>query len=344
MAHRAIFFNLGAWAEPSAKQFLAENVKLAAAGVAVGFSDRVLDKDHLPEDRNFDIVGIFADSKIDAAVIDALPNLKLIATLSTGFDHIDYAACAARGIAVSSVPNYGENTVAEFAFALILALSRKVCEAARRVKEEGNFTTAGLRGFDLEGKMLGVVGTGRIGKRAARIAKGFGMNVVAFDVYPDDVGAKEIGFVYKPLQELLMESDVVTLHVPYMSSTHHLINKDTIKFMKKGAYIVNTARGGVIETKSLIEALKSGALGGAGLDVLEEEGVIKNELNKLSENLTEGHDLEVALGNHALIDMPNVIITPHNAFNTQEAFGRILEIGVENILNFTKGAPTNLVK
>ncbi len=159
MAHKVVFFNL----EPWARDYMVKSEKLKAAGVEVGFEDRVLAAGELPRDLNFDIAGIFVDSKMDAAVVQALPNLKFVAALSTGFDHIDCASCVSRGIVISSVPFYGENTVAEYAFALILALSRKIREASRRVSEEGSFRTDGLRGFDLAGKTIGVVGTGHIG-------------------------------------------------------------------------------------------------------------------------------------------------------------------------------------
>ena len=179
MSHTAVFFNL----EPWAQEYLQKNQALAGAGVEVGFANQIIDKNHPASDANFDILGIFVDSTADAAVIGALPNLKHIATLSTGYDHIDLQACAAHGITVSYVPTYGENTVAEYAFGLILALSRKICEAKERVKMEGSFRLDGLRGFDLMGKTLGVLGTGHIGVHVVRMAKGFGMNVIAFDAF-----------------------------------------------------------------------------------------------------------------------------------------------------------------
>lgn len=328
MAHKATFFNFERWGEEG-KQYLLSSQKLKEAGVEVTFADGILSKDRVPADKSFDIVGVFMDSPVDADVIAALPNAKLIATLSTGFDHIDLKAAAARGIPVSSVPAYGENTVAEFAFALILALSRKICEGRARVRDEKKFMTDGLCGFDLAGKTIGVVGTGRIGKHAVRMAKGFGMKVVAYDVIHDDAFAKEQGFPYVDLPELLAQSDIVTIHCPYLPSTHHLINQQNIGLMKRGAYLINTARGAIVETAAVTSALKSGQLGGAGLDVLEEEGGMK------------AGDMSI---DHDLIMMPNVIVTPHNAFNTREAFLRILDTTIDNVVAFTKGAPINLVK
>lgn len=332
MAHKAVFFNL----EPWGKDYMEESKALKTAGVALGFEDYILNASHLPEDRNFNILGVFVESKVDAALLAALPNLKCIATLSTGFDHIDLKAAAARGIVVSSVPNYGEKTVAEYAFALLLALSRKICEGRYRVREEGKFTLDGLRGFDLAEKTIGVVGTGRIGQHAVRIAKGFGMNVVAFDIYKNEAFAKEANFPYAPLEELLAKSDVVSLHVPATPETYHLINAKNLPLVKRGAYLINTARGPAVETPALVEALKTGALAGAGLDVIEEEGVLKSDG-------TTGHSDATLKAIQELLAMPNVIITPHNAFNSREAFLRILDTTILNIVNFTKGTPSNVV-
>lgn len=330
MAHKATFFNFEHWGEEG-KAYVSRNEKLRAAGVEVAFADGILAKDRVPtgDAANFDIVGVFMDSVIDAGTISALPNLKFIATLSTGFDHIDLGAAAARGIVTSSVPAYGENTVAEFAFALLLGLSRKIREASARVKDEMKYTTEGLTGFDLAGKTIGVVGTGRIGKHAVRMAKGFGMKIIAYDVFHDDKFASEMGFPYVSLEELLAQSDIVTIHCPYLPSTHHLINQQNIGLVKKGAYLINTARGAIVETAAMMSALKSGQLGGAGLDVLEEEASMK------------AGDMSI---DRDLVMMPNVIVTPHNAFNTKEAFLRILDTTMDNIVAFVNGAPINLVK
>jgi len=339
MSHKAKFFKLEQWA----REYLAKSGALKGLGVDASFEDAVLDKDNIPQDNNFDTAGVFIDSKIDKDVLDKLPNIKFIAALSTGFDHIDTDECKKRGIAVSYVPSYGENTVAEFTFALILNLSRKICFAADRVRETGSFSLEGLRGFDLKGKTLGIIGTGRIGRHVVRIAKGFEMDVVAFDVHPDEKFAAELGFKYLPLEELLKTSDIVTLHVPYMKETHHLINSDTIKFMKPGAYLINTSRGGIVETDALARALKEGRLGGAALDVLEEEGAVKDELNLLAGGHPEEHNMKTMLENHVLMKMPNVVITPHNAFNSREALTRILDATVENIAAYADGKPINLV-
>lgn len=298
----------------------------------------------LPDTRDFEIVSVFVDSRIDTAVLDCFPNLKCIATRSTGYDHIDVAECKKRGIAVAYVPGYGDNTVAEFAFGLILNLTRKIYQGIDQIKETGSFALAGLRGVDLKGKTIGVIGTGRIGKEVIKIAKGFGMNVLACDPYPDGAFAAEENFAYEDLDAVLGKSDIVTLHCPHNTSTYHLINKGNIAKIKRGAYLINTARGPIVETEALTEALNKGMLAGAGLDVLEEEGETKDELTTLALGHPQEKELKTMLRNHILMKMPNVLLTPHNAFNSEEALARILDTTIENIRSFAEGAPTNLVQ
>ena len=174
-------------------------------------------------------------------------------------------------------------------------------------------------------------------KHVIKMAKGFEMKVIAFDGHPDAKVAEELGFIYLSLPQVLAQSDIISLHVPYLPETHHLINQETIKKIKPGAYLINTSRGAVVETEALVSALQSGALGGAGLDVLEEEGLVKDELLSFVGQKLAGYDLKTVLGNHLLIDMPNVIVTPHNAFNTDEAMKRIIDTNLENITNFIAG-------
>ena len=287
-------------------------------------------------------IAIFIYSEIDKEVIEKLPELKLIATMSTGFDHIDLAAAKERKIVISNVPTYGENTVAEHTFALILALSRKTVESVDRTRQ-GDFTLKGLRGFDLKGKTIGVVGTGHIGLHVIRIAKGFEMNVFAYDVKKDPPAAKKLGFKYVDLETLLKDSDIITLHCPYNKATHHLINGINIAKIKKGAVLINTARGGLVETHALLKALKDGTIAAAGLDVLEEECNIKEEKQLLTKGFAKECDLKTMLENHMLLNQKNVIITPHNAFNSREALLRILNTTVENINAFAKKKPINVV-
>ncbi|MFA5997905.1 MAG: hydroxyacid dehydrogenase [Candidatus Paceibacterota bacterium] len=293
-------------------------------------------------DPQAEVLCAFIESPIGEAEMQRFPALKLIATRSTGFDHIDLAAAKARGIAVANVPFYGENTVAEFAFALLLALSRRIIDADERVRG-GAFSPAGLRGFDLAGKTIGVVGTGHIGAHVIRMSKGFGMQVVGFDAFPNAELSHTLDFSYVSLPELLAASDIVTLHVPYNPQTHHLINRENIGSLKKGAYLINTARGAVVETQALVDALTSGSLAGAALDVLEEEGELNDEMKLLTAPHPNAEALKVTLENHYLIEHPRVIVTPHLAFNTQEAVERILNATIENIQKFAAGTPANVV-
>ncbi len=291
-----------------------------------------------------DVISVFVTSKVDKEVISKFPNLKMIATRSTGFDHIDLNECQQRGIVVANVPSYGENTVAEHAFALILALARKIFQSYERT-ERLSFDREGLQGFDLKGKNLGVAGTGRIGRHSIRIGSAFGMNVLAYDAFPNEELAKEMGFTYvKDLNELLGQSDVITLHVPYMPETHHMINKDNIQKIKRGAILVNTARGALIDTEALLLALEEKILSGAGLDVLEGEDETFEDVAVMSRGFKGNMDLATLLRNHVLIAREDVIITPHNAFNSIEAVRRIFDTTMGNVAAFIKGQPENEVK
>lgn len=291
-----------------------------------------------------DVLCNFIGMHVNQDVMKSFPNLKYITTRSTGFDHIDVKACQEKGILVSNVPTYGENTVAEFTFTLMLALTRKLYPSIKRVKEQGLFSYEGLSGVDLMGKTLGVVGAGHIGIYVIKIAKGFGMNVLAYDPYPKKELAEEHGFEYRELDDLLQNSDIVTLHVPYMPVTHHLINNERLQKIKKGAILINTSRGGLIDTSSLIGALRSGQLSAAGLDVLEEEGFVQEEVSLLMTGHPNEAQLKIALADHELMQMDNVIVTPHNAFNTKEAAIRILDTTIKNIQAFVQEKPINLVK
>jgi D-lactate dehydrogenase len=301
--------------------------------ISLEFFPQKLDKD-IKVSTDFDIISVFVQSKINEEVLSLFPFLKLVTTRSTGFDHIDLRAIASRNIQVGYVPGYGDNTVAEFTFGLILVLARKIYEGFDRIRETGRFSLEGLRGFDLKGKTLGIVGVGRIGQAMIKIARGFEMDVLAYDIKPRKDLAQKLVFKYVGFDELLAQSDIISLHVPYNSATHHLINMENISKFKKGALLINTARGAIVETEALIKALNEGILGGAGLDVLEEEGAIQDERQLILYGHPEEHNLKTVLANHVLIDMPNVVITPHNAFNTKEALIRILDIDSENIKGF----------
>jgi D-lactate dehydrogenase len=288
-----------------------------------------------------DVLSVFIHSQVTRDKLDRMPNLRFIATRSTGYDHIDLEACNQRGIPVSNVPRYGENTVAEHTFALILSLSRKIHKAYQRTVA-GDFSLNNLEGFDLKGKTIGVVGAGSIGLHVIRIAKGFGMNVIAYDVRPNQLIAEVLGFEYVPLETLLAESDIISLHAPYLPATHHLINAETIKLIKPGALLINTARGALVDTDALIEALNAGILSGAGLDVLEGEELIEEE-ERLLHAPEASEQLRAALRRHLLLRRPDVVITPHMAFFSKEARERILDTTIANIHAFEEGHPANVV-
>lgn len=325
-----------------AKNWEQEYIKNQLKDVEVSFFDEKLSLENAGKAKDAEILSGFVDSDMSREVLEKLPNVKMIATRSTGFDHIDIVACKERKIVVCNVPFYGENTVAEHTFALILDLSRKIHESIEQVKKEG-FSIEGLMGFDLKGRTLGIVGTGHIGMHVARIARGFEMKVVAFDAYPDKKLAKKLGFAYVSLEGLLKNSDIITLHVPLNPHTEHLINSGNINLVKRRAYLINTSRGGIVETDALVKALDEGILAGAGLDVLEGENHIKEESQLLSKGFSGEHDIKTMLENHVLMERNNVVITPHNAFNSKEALERILETTVENIQSFINNKPINVV-
>lgn len=293
--------------------------------------------------KHFEVLSVFVDFQVTKQVIQNLPVLKFITTRSTGFDHIDLEECKNRKILVSSVPSYGSNTVAEFAFGLILNLTRKIYQAVDQIKQSGSFTLDNLKGVDLNGKTLGVVGGGRIGQNVIKIAKGFGMNVVVFDPLPQKNLEKKLMFRYCNLNELLKISNIISIHCPYNQSTYHLINKKNIRLVRKGAYLINTARGGIVSTDALLWGLRKGILAGAGLDVLEEETETRDEMSLLRVPEKRPEKFRRILENHVLMKMPNVLITPHNAFNTQEALERILQTTIGNIKAYKRGKPINLV-
>jgi len=293
--------------------------------------------------KDYDILSVFIYSKVDKAVINAMPKLKLITTRSTGFDHIDLKESKSQGIKVCNVPTYGENTVAEHTFALILNISRRMYESFLSSRK-GDFRLKGLRGFDLKDKTIGVVGCGNIGKHVARIAKGFEMNVLVYDVHKDLKLAKKLGFKYVSLDRLLKKSDIVSLHCPDNKHTHHMIDSNALKKVKKGAILINTARGGLVDTTALIKALNNKTITYAGLDVLEGECLVKEEKSLLHPEFMKTCDLKNVLQNNILLRRDNVYITPHNAFNSQEALMRILDTTIDNINGFSKKKLANVIR
>jgi len=321
--------------EPSEKAAIEQSLK--------GNNLTIHEGEFSTESPNLDqceVLSFFVSAHIGSEELDALPKLKCIATRSTGFDHIDVAECKKRGIVVMNVPAYGAETVAEYAFALMLALTRKVHQAAHWVEtQKAKYDMYALRGTDLNEKTLGVIGTGRIGKEVIRIAQGFNMNVVAYDIYEDKEYAEKMGYTYTTLEELLEQADIITLHCPCTPETQHTINKENISEIKKGAFLINTARGELVETDAVIEALENGTLQGAALDVLEEEKGATFEKGR-----SRKEEINTIVKSKKLQEMPNVILTPHNAFNSKEAVARILETTLKNIEGFIDGTPQNVVE
>lgn len=274
----------------------------------------------------------FVNDRVDRPCLEILARLgvKHIALRCAGFNSVDLAAAKELGLSVTRVPAYSPYAVAEHAVALLLALNRKIPRANNRVHDL-NFSLNGLVGFDLHGKTVGIFGTGKIGRIAAQIFRGFGMRVLAFDPYPSPEWAAHHGVEYTDPPTLARESDVISLHTPLTPETRHLVRRETLEIMKPGVFLVNVSRGALIDTAALIEALKGGRVGGVALDVYEEEeGVFFEDLS--GQIL---HDDELA----RLLTFPNVLITAHQAFLTQEALAEIARVTVANLVALGKGQP-----
>ncbi len=291
-----------------------------------------------------EVISVFVTSTVTREIIENLPKLKLIACRSTGFNNIDLAAAAEHNVIVTNVPTYGESTVAEYTFTLLLALMRKLPPSLGFLSRE--LDVAALMGHDLHEKTLGVVGSGHIGQHVIKIAKGFEMRVVAYDPFAKEELASELGFEYVPLDELLKTSDVVTLHAPLVPENVHLINAERLALMKPTAVLVNTARGELVDTEALADALDNDRLAGAALDVLEGEQLfdMHEEVALLRSGKLPTKTAEQSVALMALNKMPNVILSPHNAFNTEEAIGRINSTACQNIIRFWYGDVPNQVQ
>ncbi|MCF7845034.1 MAG: hypothetical protein K9M03_04380 [Kiritimatiellales bacterium] len=294
------------------------------------FSESIIANKPIPDDeilaqcKDAEVLSTFIKSKVSKTELDQMPNLKLIVTRSVGFDHIDLEECAKRKITVCNVPDYGAHVIAEHVFALLLSTLRHINEGDERV-EAGNFSYLGLRGKSLRGKTIGIVGTGKIGRRVAQIAHGFGMHIIAVDRCRTLELEDLLGVRYVKIDELLKKSDIISLHLPLKDSTKHIINKDAFAKMKDGAIIVNTARGPLIDSATLLEALNSNKVAYALLDVLEDE-----------------KDLEES---KALIAHPNAITTPHMAFYSDDSVETMYEDCFDSIEQFLAGdEPEHTVK
>jgi D-lactate dehydrogenase len=310
-------------------------------------------------DEDAEIVSIFINSKITEEFLQAHSRLRLITTRSTAVDHVPVELCRQRGVAVAHVSNYGERTVAEHTFALILALSRRLREAMVAPKP-GRFSYEAARGFDLEGKTLGIIGMGHIGQHVAELAHAFRMKVLAYDVERPTALARSLNFDFVPLEELLAQAHVISLHAPLSAATYHILNRETLAQCRQGVLIINTARGSLIESQALRAALDSGQVGGAGLDVLEDERVMRQPVSHIIAGDIVQHlrsdakayddrdadrvrELQELLLSEALLANLNVVFTPHVAFNSIEAFERLLTVTVETILEFAEGRLVNTV-
>ena len=280
----------------------------------------------------FDVVVPFVNDIVDRAVIDKLAHggTRLLALRSSGFNHVDLRAAEEAGLTVMRVPAYSPHAVAEFTLALMLSIDRRIHRAYARVRD-GNFSLDGLLGSGLHGRTVGIVGTGRIGATVARILRGFGCELLAYDPYPNEEVA-ELGARYVDLDTLLQESDIITLHCPLTPESHHVIDARAIDRMREGVMIVNTSRGELVDTRAVIDALKSGAIGSLALDVYEEEGDLFFE--DLSERVITDDVFS------RLLTFPNVLITAHQAFFTTDALERIATTTLDNISAFARGEPS----
>ncbi|WP_296255425.1 MULTISPECIES: 2-hydroxyacid dehydrogenase [unclassified Pseudomonas] len=281
------------------------------------------------------VVCAFINDDLSAPILERLAagGTQLIALRSAGFNHVDLPAAKRLGISVVRVPAYSPHAVAEHAVALILSLNRHLHRACNRTRD-GDFTLHGLTGFDLVGKTVGVVGTGQIGATFARIMAGFGCQLIAYDPYPNPQ-VQALGARYLPLEQLLAEAQIISLHCPLNESTRHLINQGSLSRMQRGAMLINTGRGALVDTPALIDALKSGQLGYLGLDVYEEEAQLffedRSDLPLQDDVLAR------------LLTFPNVVITAHQAFLTREALGAIAQTTLDNIASWAAGSPQNLI-
>ena len=306
-----------------------------------------------------EILCVFINFRVTADFLSKRLRLRFIATRSTAIDHLDLPTCRERQIAVANVNDYGFTTVAEHTFALILALSRRLREVML-VPKGGKFSYAEKRGFDLAGKTIGIIGMGRIGQRVAELAHAFHMTVLAYDIDHPAGLERALDFTFVPLEEVLRKADIISLHAPLSAETYHILNHETLAQCREGVLIVNTARGALIDTHALREALNSGQVGGAGLDVLQDErvmrqsvsGIIAADIVQHLRSDATAHDArdadrvrelqELMLGDDVL-SRNNVVFTPHVAFNSVEAVERVQQVTLENITAFAAGRSLNIV-
>lgn len=306
-------------------------------------AQRLDDKTQLAEEmKQTDVISCFTFSRISADVLKQFPNLKLIALRCVGFNHIDIDYCKKHNIRVVNSLGYGNVTVAEFAFGLILDVIRKISRSYMNLRNE-HLTQDIYTGYELKDKTIGIIGTGAIGSEAVRIAKGFGMNVVAYDIFSKKELIEKYDIKYLSLDELLITADIISLHAPLTEGNFHMINEEKFKLMKPSAILINTARGELIDTKALYEALSENRIFGAGLDVLEAENILTQPEKIWDFNYLTSDVIKQTLINERLLKLHNVVVTPHTAYNTKEAQDRILSITMNNIKSFFEGKVVNSV-
>lgn len=304
--------------------------------------------------EDVEVLSVFIGETVDADFLAKHPRLAFVTTRSTACDHIDVAACRERGIPVAHVAGYGQNTVAEHTFALMFSLARRIPESTAAAVS-GAVTHESFRGFDLRGRTLGVIGAGRVGLQVIRMASAFGMRVLAHDAKPQPLYTALVDFSYTTLEGLLAESDVITLHVPLSEATFHMLDRAALAQCRRGVLIINTARGGLIDSAALLEALETGQVGGAGLDVLEEESVFRGATAQLGAQIADRvrafgaerdriavpaqrmREISRFVASSSLLRRPDVIVTPHNAYNSEEARAFINRFTAENIETFLRG-------
>jgi len=306
------------------------------------FYSEKLAEDNIQLAQGADIIVTFIYSDLSARVLDQLTTLKGIVTMSVGTDHIDLREANRRGIVVSNVPSYGPNTVAEHTMALLLALSRNIIPSVKRTRE-GDYDYTGLSGWDLLGRTIGVIGTGKIGSLVVKAAYGFGMKIIAYDPKPNKELSERYGAEYLSLPEILRTADVISLHVPLSPENHHMLGRREFALMKRGMVLINTARGGLIDVNALLWALDEGIVRQVGTDVLEEEGLIREEKELFSRHFNL-KDYQTALAGHVLMHHPKVLVTPHNAFNSRESLRNILDTTIKNVQGIISGDPINVVE
>lgn len=329
---RIVFFDVQKWEEKRLK-IAFPNAKLTTES---------LTPENCQKYKKAQIISGFIYSDFSKNTLKSMSSLKYISTRSTGFDHIDLDYCQKKGIKVSNIPEYGSKTVAEFTFALILLITKRLTESLQAT-EKKQVDRFALTGTELYKKTLGILGFGKIGRQVAAIAHGFGMKMLVFNRshYPEF--ERKYNLKFCSLKEVLSKSDILTLHLPLNKETYHILNEKTFSLCKKGMYLVNTARGGLIDSEALLCAVEKGIIRKAALDVLEEEDDLKEEIEVLTGRVKKNINYKELLLNHILIDHPRILITPHNAFNTRQALNRITLITIKNINSFLKGSPINLV-